>query len=161
MAVNRVLLALVFVVVFAGYLGTLVARDPGYVLIAYGEYSMQTSLWFLLALLLAGITLGYIFLKVAGIIRRVPANYVEWRFHQRSKRSIGLLTKGYRLLLEGENKRALKFLDSGTLDEEAKALNYLAAACAADQRDSAWRIPGRLSVLVYFGGLVVLVFDSA
>ena len=37
-------------VLFAGWLGTLVSRDPGYVLIAYQDYRFQTSLWIMVAL---------------------------------------------------------------------------------------------------------------
>ena len=34
-------------------IGTLVSKDPGYVLIAYGPYQLQTSVWMMLALVIA------------------------------------------------------------------------------------------------------------
>ena len=130
---NRSLLILLLVVVAAGYLGTLIAQDPGYVLIAYGEYSMQTSLWVMLGLVLTITLLVYLALRVTGIIRRVPAAYLGWRGHQQTQRASNLTIKGQKLLAEGEYQRARKFLDSGALNNESQALNYLAAARAADQ----------------------------
>ena len=38
-------------VVLGGLIGTLVLRDPGYVLVSYGEMAMETSLWFAVVLL--------------------------------------------------------------------------------------------------------------
>ncbi len=57
---KRGLLLLLVVIAVAGYLGTLIARDPGYVLLAYDGYSMQTSLW-----VLVGLFLGF-FLAATG-----------------------------------------------------------------------------------------------
>ncbi|SVD06833.1 uncharacterized protein METZ01_LOCUS359687, partial [marine metagenome] len=130
---NRALVILLVVVVAAGYLGTLIAQDPGYVLIAYGEYSMQTSLWVMLGLVLTITLLVYLALRVTGIIRRVPAAYLGWRGHQQTQRASNLTIKGQKLLAEGEYQRARKFLDSGALNNESQALNYLAAARAADK----------------------------
>ena len=129
---NRSLLILLIVVVFAGYLGTLIARDPGYVLVAYGDYSMQTSLWVMLALITVFCVVAYFALRVTGIIRKAPAAYRGWRGHQQSQRATDLTVKGLRLMAEGEYQRARKFLDGGAQNNEAKAINYLAAARAAD-----------------------------
>lgn len=129
---NRSLLILLVVVVAAGYLGTLIAQDPGYVLVAYGDYSMQTSLWVMLGLVLTITLLVYIVLRVTGVIRKAPATYRGWRGHQQTQRASDLTIKGQRLLAEGEYQRARKFLDSGAQNNEAKAMNYLAAARAAD-----------------------------
>lgn len=129
---NRLLLVLLVIIVFAGYLGTLIARDPGYVLVTYGEYSMQTSLWVMLGLVL-GVSLGiYLLLRITGVIRKAPAAYRGWRGHQQTRRASDLTVKGLRLLAEGEYQRARKFLESGAQNNEARAINYLAAARAAD-----------------------------
>jgi len=42
---KRSLVVLLVLIVAAGWLGTLIAEDPGYVLITYGEHSVQTGLW--------------------------------------------------------------------------------------------------------------------
>ena len=56
---KRSLIALMLVISIAVVLGTLVAKDPGYVLIAYGDQSIQTGLWVFLALLLTMVTAGF------------------------------------------------------------------------------------------------------
>lgn len=130
---NRALLILLVVVVAAGYLGTLIARDPGYVLVAYDGFAMQTSLWVLLGLLLFITLVAYVLLRVTGVMRRAPAAYRDWRGLKKTQKAYDLTFKGQRLLAEGEYERARKFLDSGSPSNEAKALNFLAAARAADQ----------------------------
>ena len=52
----KVAVGLLIVIIFAGILGTLIARDPGYILIVYQDYSLQTSLW--VGLFLYGFCLG-------------------------------------------------------------------------------------------------------
>ena len=130
---NGTLLILFIVVVSAAYLGTLIAQDPGYVLITYGLYSMQTSLWVMLGLMLAAILIFYLGLKLIGVISSIPEDYIDRRAHKKILRAIDLMNKGHKLLLEGEHKRARKFLDSVSSNSELRAISNLAAARAADR----------------------------
>lgn len=134
---NRSLLILLVVVVLAGYLGTLIAGDPGYVLVAYGDYSMQTSLWVMFGLVLVFSLTAYLILRVTGIVRKAPESYRGWRGHRETQRASDLTIKGLRLMAEGEYQRARKYLDSGAQNNEAKAINYLTAARAADDMGDA------------------------
>jgi len=70
--VKRQLVILLGVIIAAGYLGILIAKDPGYVLIAYGNYSLQSSLWVMLGLGAFLFISTYILLRLTGVIRRVP-----------------------------------------------------------------------------------------
>ena len=54
------LLLAVVAVVLGGLIGTLVVRDPGYVLLSYGDMAFETSLWFSLVLLV----LAYLLLRL-------------------------------------------------------------------------------------------------
>ncbi|MFT7220337.1 MAG: HemY protein [Candidatus Azotimanducaceae bacterium] len=129
---KRSLILLLVVVVLAGYLGTMIARDPGYVLITYGDYSFQSSLWVLLGLV-AGFTLVfYVLLRVYRLVRRTGLVYRDWREHRRSARSDKLIQKGMMLLAEGEFERALRFLKSDVDTQPERGVTYLAAARAAD-----------------------------
>ncbi len=47
------LLLVVVAVVLGGLIGTLVVRDPGYILVSYADMAVETSLWFGLLVLLA------------------------------------------------------------------------------------------------------------
>ena len=129
---NRSFFNLLLVIVLAAYVGTLIARDPGYVLVSYANYSMQTSLWVMLCLVLFLVGIVYLALRFMGLVREAPKVYLGWRRLRTARRSNELSCKGHRLLAEGEFQRALKFLDSGTEHNDSKAFNYMAAARAAD-----------------------------
>lgn len=129
---KRALLILLFLTVLAGYLGTLIARDPGYVLVTYDGFSMQTSLWVMLTLLVLVIGAVYLSLRGFGMVRRSPLRYQAWQQQRRGKRAGQLTNKGLSLLAEGEAERARKYLESGATQGQDAALNYLAAARAAN-----------------------------
>lgn len=129
---KRSLLYILIVVVLAGYLGTLIARDPGYVLVTYQDYSLQTSLWVMLGLI-AVFSLGvYVLLRLWRLFMRSGRMVQGWREDRRENRATKLSRKGFTLLAEGEFDRARKFLDSGTRGDSSDGINYLAAARAAN-----------------------------
>ena len=70
---KRGLLLLLVVIAVAGYLGTLIARDPGYVLVAYDGYSMQTSLWVLIGLFLGFFLAAYLLFRSFSLFK-----YGQW-----------------------------------------------------------------------------------
>lgn len=129
---KRSLLGLLIVVVLAGYVGTLIARDPGYVLITYQDYSLQTSLWVMAGLLIL-FSLGvYVLLRLWRLLTRSGSMVQGWQASRKESRANELSQKGFALLAEGEFGRARKFLDSGTKGAESDGINYLAAARAAE-----------------------------
>lgn len=134
---KRQLVILLVVIVAAGYLGILIAKDPGYVLITYGNYSVQSSLWVMLGLGAFLFITTYIVLRLTGVIRRVPRSVKNWRGSQQSRRAENLTVKAQRLLAEGEYSRARKFLESGAEHNTSSAVNYLEAAIAADHAGDA------------------------
>jgi HemY protein len=129
---KRSVIILLILVVAAGYLGTLIARDPGYVLVTYDGFSMQTSLWILLGLMALLIGAVYLTLRGLGVIRKSPLIYSSWQAERREKRATELTAKGLSLLAEGEATRARKYLESGANYSSQVGINYLAAAIAAN-----------------------------
>jgi HemY protein len=130
--VKKSLLVMLLIIVIAGYLGTLISRDPGYVLVTYSDYSLQTSLWIMLALLATFSLAVYLSLRLYGMLRRSGSTYQHWRMQKKVSRASRLTEKGLVLLAEGEFERARKFLDSGADNNTARGLNYLEAARAAN-----------------------------
>ena len=143
---KRSLVLLLLVIVFAGLMGTLIARDPGYVLIAYGEYSLQTSLWILPFLLIIFIVAVSLTVRAAKWFLTGSSSFKHWREERKTRRSHDLTTKGMSLLAVGDYSRAEKYLISGAQNHENPGANYLAAARAADaqangeQRESLLRL---------------------
>ncbi len=132
---KRSLILFLTVVVLAGWLGTLIARDPGYVLLAYDGFSFQTSLWVLLAMLLLMTVAVYYVVRLTRLFPMGPGAIREWRGDRRSQRAHQLTRKGLALLSAGEYARAEKFLISGAESGDDPGTNFLAAARAADAQD--------------------------
>ena len=143
---KRALIFILTIIVIAGWLGTLIARDPGYVLIAYDDYNLQSSLWVMLALLAIIIGSIYYVMRLLKLFVMGPATLRSWRSGRKEQRAQELTRKGLTLLATGEHARAEKFLISGIVDNENPGINYLAAAKAADaqqngeQRESMLRL---------------------
>ena len=76
---KRGLLLLLVIIAVAGYLGTLIARDPGYVLVAYDGYSIQTSLWVLIGLFLGFFLAAYLLFRSFNLFKYGRGVVVEWR----------------------------------------------------------------------------------
>jgi len=132
---KRTLVAILVVVVLAGWIGTLISRDPGYVLVSYDGSSLQTSLWVALGLLSFLMVTLYYGLRITKILSSSESYWRSWRTDRKKNRSFDLTAKGMRFFNEGDFERAEKFLVSGAENNSQPAVNYIAAARAADKLD--------------------------
>lgn len=129
---KRGLVYLLVALVFAALLGTLVARDPGYVLVSYDGMSLQTGLWVMLAMLAVLIAAVYYLLRLFNVVGRSAAGIRAWRLGRASSRTGRLTARGLVYFQEGDFERAERFLQSGAGGDANAAVNYLYAAKAAD-----------------------------
>ncbi len=120
-----VLLASVGIALFA-------LPDPGYVLIGYGNYSVETSLVLLVAFLL----LAYVAVRLLAGLWRVPARIHRWEQRRRALQARSRLDRGLVRLLEGDWKVAEQRLSQLVKNRETPLITYLAAARAAQQQGS-------------------------
>lgn len=118
-------LALLFALI---WLGTGIEQDPGYVLLAYQDHRLQTSIWIALLLLL-------LYTALLIVLCRLRWHH-PWQRHRlslrRYQRSVRTRTQGLQALFTGQWSQAQTLLSSrsaqGALDVW---LNHLAAAYAA------------------------------
>lgn len=125
-------LVLLWLALFAGALAAvLLQQDTGYVLIAYGPWSLELSL--ALAALLAIAGFGLIYLLIRSIVNatQLPAKAREWRAKRDARLSQRALTQGLIELSEGHWSRAERQLVKYANRSPTPLLNYLAAARAA------------------------------
>ena len=134
---KRLLLLAFIAILLAGALGTLVAQDPGYALIAYGGYAVQTSLWVLLCLLLLSGGLLYGVRRLYRALRGMSVGYASWWEGYQASRNARLREEGMALLLSGDYRKARRQLAGDKSDGFAQGLGYLAAARAADEAGDA------------------------
>ena len=127
------LLLLIVAVVLGGLLGTVVGRDPGYVMLAYGDTALETSLWFaVLVVLLACVALR---LVVALFVRlgAGSSRLADGRRHRKARTARAQTVQGLLMLEEGQWQDAHRLLVAAAPRAAAPLINYLNAARAAHQ----------------------------
>ena len=140
----KVAVGLLIVIIFAGILGTLIARDPGYILIVYQDYSLQTSLWVGLFLIIVLVVASYFLWWLAHVLLDLPARVSNWRNEKSKSRAVQFLGKGIALGLAGQQDRASRFLlraseHDTTAGPAALMLANEMSAADAEQRKSMWQ----------------------
>lgn len=120
----------------------LVQNDPGFVLIKYADYSIETSLAFGIVLVIAAVVFINIAWKIFRGFWRLPRSMKRQSQNRRFERSRKLLNQGLIDLAEGKFGRAETNLIKLVEYSESPLLHYLAAARAAqlqgkhDERDN-------------------------
>lgn len=109
-----------------------VANDPGYLLIAWRNYTFETSLFALAVLLLTLFILTRLLLVLLGWIN--PWHLVRFGRRYRARRQDGIrnrTSEGLMYFARGNWQAAWSQLERSFNDREATVVNYLAAAYAA------------------------------
>jgi HemY protein len=130
---RRLLVALVVALVVGGAVGTLMVRDPGYVLITYDDMSLETSVWFAFLALLVGYFIVRVVVGVATRIARGGAGIAAWQQNRRARVAQARTTRGLLLVGEGDWAGGRKALLADAKDLEAPWVNYVGAARAANE----------------------------
>jgi HemY protein len=121
-------LATLFVAVIVALLAM---EDPGYVLIAVGEWTVETTLALTVVIVVLSFIILYYSIRTGLRVLAVPGSLRHWQKQRREHKAIKSLTRGLIDLAEGQwqaaEKEVLKYVESS----DASLLNYLAAARAA------------------------------
>ena len=118
-------------------LGWLMQRDPGYVFISLANRTLETSVWFALASLLA--LWAAVALTVALLRRALSgrSRIAAWRQGQRQRTAQRETTAGLTDLIEGRWQAAREALEGAAAAAGTPLVNYLAAAHAAHESGDA------------------------
>lgn len=127
------LLLLVVAIVLGGLIGTLVVRDPGYVLISYGDMALETSLWFALILLGAAYLGIRILMWVFSRTLSSTGRFGSWMRQRKASKAQKQTVRGLLLMAEGQWAEARKILVSAAREVHTPLINYLSAARAAHE----------------------------
>ena len=133
------LLVIVLALLVSLYLGF--PADPGYLLISFGKYTFETSLF----ALLVAVTLIYLLVKLLLIVFAWVNPWHLIRFgrsynQQRKSKKRSNTVEGLLYFTRGNWDSSYKLLTRSSNDADASVVNYLAAAYAAYQNDDrdAW-----------------------
>jgi len=127
------LLLVAVAVVLGGLVGTLVIRDPGYVLISYGDMAVETSLWFAL------ISLAVLYLSVRLVLwiltrsGQSTGRFGSWLKTRKGQQARQQTVQGLLLMAEGQWADARKILVASAREVGTPLINYLSAARAAHE----------------------------
>ncbi|MFV0279033.1 MAG: heme biosynthesis protein HemY [Parahaliea sp.] len=128
----RRLFALLLLALLLGLgVALLVETDPGYVLVAYRRYTLETSLWVGLLLWLLGtvwlLLLVYLLRRLVG----GRGSVLHWMGSRKARQSIQLTNRGLISFIEGNWQKSRALLLRGARYSDAPLLNYLIAARAS------------------------------
>lgn len=116
------------------WIGFLIHKDSGYVLISYDGWTLETSLW---ATVITIIVFFIVLTFILGLIRntRLLGNtFHQWTNTQKTRKARKLTNLGLCTLAEGDWQRAERNLIKATKDSNSPLINYLAAARAAQEQ---------------------------
>lgn len=128
-----IVIALICAIIVGGLIGTVISYDAGYVMVHYGDWVVETSLWVAVLLLLAIYFLirGIIWLMRALI--RSQVGLVRWRSGRKVRTARQQTVRGLLLMAEGRWEEAKKVFLQGVSHVETPLINYLNAARAAHE----------------------------
>ncbi len=112
----------------------MVQDDNGYILIGYGQWTVEGSLAFFLITNLLLFVVLYFGIRFVSRLLSAPRQMGEWRDKRGAKRARTALTHGLVELSEGNWKKAERDLIKYARRSETPLLNYLAAARSAQQQ---------------------------
>ena len=121
--------------------GQAIKKDPGYVLLAYGNTTVEMSIWVALAIFTVSAGIGYVTLRLIGRLLDSPEGIGRLWARLRGRSARDATQKGFMELRMGRYEAALKHLTSAAPRSDLAFINYLSAAEAAnalgrgDQRD--------------------------
>ncbi|CAA0126306.1 Protein HemY [Halioglobus japonicus] len=132
----RKLFAIALVALLLGVgIVAIIKTDPGYVLMAYGNYTLEASLWIGLLLILLLVVLIFLILRLVYQVFSGQRTLVSWLGARKVNKAQRLSARGMISFIEGNWQVARRQLIQGAKHSEAPLQNYLMAARASAQLD--------------------------
>lgn len=126
---------IVFFLIFLGaiWIGTQLSRDPGYVLIAISNWTIETTAWVALIALVLFFVLLYSFLTLYHAVMHFPERFRHWKMKRRAYKAQNNTRQGLIEFSEGHWSSAKNYLIRALPNTDTPLFNYLTAARAAQE----------------------------
>ena len=134
---GRGLLLLLVAIAAGAAFGLLALRDPGYVLISYGNRTFETSVWFALAILILVIAVVGTAWTILRRTLRSRSRLSAWSRERRTRNAHAKAVQGTIQLAEGDFAAARTTLMAAANDVETPFVSLLSAALAAHRAGDA------------------------
>ena len=119
--------------VLVGWIISAFVSDAGYVLVAFGRYSLETSIWTGMLLLMLGYLGTRLVFWVLPLLLRPRATWRDWSQTRAATNARSGTDAGLLALAHGDAARARKLLLANASRAPTPLLNFLGAARAAQQ----------------------------
>jgi len=116
-----------------------ISQDPGYLLLTWGDYQVETSVWLALSALVLSLVLLWFVLRVLRTTLTVPRALRRWFGIRSARGAQRRADKGFAAFFEGQWDVAEKALKKGGALDEQTILHPLYAALAAVHRGESAR----------------------
>jgi len=128
---KRLFIAVLLMLLLAALLAAAIASEPGYILLAFGHYTLETTAWVGLALLFATLLVMYLVVSLLHRGLRRVGMVGSWRVERRVRRDQQLTLRGIVAMIEGNHVRARRQHERAALRSNAPLVNHLFAARAS------------------------------
>lgn len=129
----KLLVLFLSVLILFVWLGLKIQADPGYVLFAYQQWTVETPLWFAIAAIVVGFVLLHLLLRLLYRLGSVAGRWRVWAQQRRLRRAHERTSRGLIELAEGHWRAAEKDLLKAAQYTDMPLINYLSAARAAQE----------------------------
>ena len=128
------LLALIALLLGVG-LVAMIESEPGYLLLAFGDYTVESSLW--VGLLLIAVLVLVLYAVVGTIARLLasPGTVRFWATARQRRQAARLTNRGLISYIEGDWRKSRRQLQRGAKHSASPVFNHLMAARASFQLD--------------------------
>jgi HemY protein len=120
----------------AVWLGVIIHNNPGYVLLSFNNWTIETSLWFaIIALVIIFVVLLFL-LRLGKTANGIVLGLRKYFTNRRQRKARARTTTGLYDLVEGKWKSAERNLIKAALYSDMPMINYLAAALMAQKQNA-------------------------
>lgn len=133
---KKLFLLLLLFLAAGAWLGEKMIKDSGYVLVAYDQTTIETSLWVLVVLCAVSFVIFHWLINLLTRTRFPTAKLHAWKEHRNQRISRRKTLKGLTLLSEGNWAQAQKQLAQAAEKSDLPLINYLSAARAAHEQNN-------------------------
>ena len=127
----RFSLYLVCGLVLGAVLVNAISQDPGYLLVTWGDWQLETSVWLALSALMLSLVLLWFVLRALRTTLRMPRTLRRWLGLRSARGAQRRADKGFAAFFEGHWDVAEKALKKGGSPDEQTLLHPLYSALAA------------------------------
>lgn len=133
---KRALIVAVLALLLGAFLVTLIVKEPGYVLIAYGNYTIESSVWILLLGFGSFFLALYILLRLVRSFLGSASLFGQWYGGLSARQAHKATLQAFIAMLEGNEARAKKLFIKAAPNTEQPLLNYWLAATLGKTLDT-------------------------